>query len=170
MPLSELDRGFPSGGYQVNEAYAESADFVRFLMRDADRARFGSLLERVRAGVPFDRTLEDAYGADVRKLEYEWREELGRRFGVLPMLTGGGLLWVVVMALAGAAWPQAAPPSEDQARAMGTRRSRDGDATLAASRAAGETLANPRLPEDDVLPRVPSIPVVEHDGRWHTLH
>jgi hypothetical protein len=169
LPLSELDRGFPSGGYQVNEAYAESADFVRFLMRDADRARFGSLLERVRAGVPFDRTLEDAYGADVRKLEYEWREELGRRFGVLPMLTGGGLLWVVVMGLAGAAWLKRRRRAKIKL-AQWAREEAEMDATIAASRAAGATPANPRTPEDDVPPRMPSIPVVEHDGRWHTLH
>lgn len=169
LPLSELDRGFPSGGYQVNEAYAESADFVRFLMRDADRARFGSLLERVRAGVPFDRTLEDAYGADIRKLEYEWREELGRRFGVLPMLTGGGLLWVVVMGLAGAAWLKRRRRAKIKL-AEWAREEAEMDATLAASRRAGETPANPRTPEDEVPPRVPSVPVVEHDGRWHTLH
>jgi hypothetical protein len=169
LPLSELDRGFPSGGYQVNEAYAESADFVRFLMRDADRARFGSLLERVRAGVPFDRTLEDAYGADVRKLEYEWREELGRRFGVLPMLTGGGLLWVLMMGLAGAAWLKRRRRANIKL-AEWAREEAEMDAALAASRVQGELPPGPRAPDHDVPPRVPSIPVVEHDGRWHTLH
>ncbi len=169
LPLSDLDRGFPAGGYQVNEAYAESADFVRFLMRDADRARFGSLLERVRAGVPFDRTLEDAYGADVRKLEYEWREELGRRFGVLPMITGGGLLWVMMVGLAGAAWLKRRRRAKIKL-AEWAREEAEMDATLAASRVHHEAPAGARPAEEDVPPRVPSIPVVEHDGRWHTLH
>ncbi len=91
-PLADLDRGFPAGGYEVSIAYAESADFVRFLMRDADRARFGSFVERMRAGAGFDRALEDAYGTDLRKLEYEWREDMGHHFSVIPMLTGGGVL------------------------------------------------------------------------------
>jgi Peptidase MA superfamily len=168
LPLSYLDRGFPADTYEVNEAYAESADFVRFLMRDTDRARFGSLLQRMRAGVPFDRTLEDAYGADVRKLEYEWREELGRRFGVIPMVTGGGLLWVLMVGLAGAAWLK----KRRRARAKLAQWAREEaamDTVLAASSVAREGTPGAAV-EEDVPARMPSIPVVEHDGRWHTLH
>ena len=168
LPLSYLDRGFPADTYEVNEAYAESADFVRFLMRDTDRARFGSLLQRMRAGVPFDRTLEDAYGADVRKLEYEWREELGRRFGVIPMVTGGGLLWVLMVGLAGAAWLK----KRRRARAKLAQWAREEaamDTVLAASSVAREGTPGAAA-EEDVPARMPSIPVVEHDGRWHTLH
>ncbi len=104
IPLRDLDAGFPTDSYEVNVAYAESADFVSFLMRDADRARFGSLVQRVGAGTPFNRALEDAYGTDVRKLEFQWREEVGRRFGIVPMLTGGGLVWTAIVGLAFAAW------------------------------------------------------------------
>jgi hypothetical protein len=168
LPLSYLDRGFPADSYEVNEAYAESADFVRFLMRDTDRARFGALLQRVRVGVPFDRTLEDAYGADVRKLEYEWREELGRRFGVIPMITGGGLLWVAIAGLAGAAWLKKRRRAKAKL-AEWAREEAEMDAALAASRAPSEGAAGVGA-DDDVPPRMPSVPVVEHDGRWHTLH
>src|SRR5258708_21133784 len=104
IPLKDLDSSFPTERYDVNIAYAESADFVGFLMRDSDRARFGSLVQRRGAGVPFERALEDAYGTDVRKLEFQWREEVGRRFGIVPVLTGGGVLWVVIAGLAAAAW------------------------------------------------------------------
>ncbi len=168
LPLSYLDKGFPADSYEVNEAYAESADFVRFLMRDTDRARFGSLLQRMRAGVPFDRTLEDAYGADVRKLEYEWREELGRRFGVIPMITGGGLLWVLMMGLAGAAWLKKRRRAKAKL-AEWAREEAAMDTVLAAASAATEGSVSPAA-EDEVPQRMPSIPVVEHDGRWHTLH
>ena len=168
LPLSYLDRGFPADSYEVNEAYAESADFVRFLMRDTDRARFGALLQRVRVGVPFDRTLEDAYGADVRKLEYEWREELGRRFGVIPMVTGGGLLWVAIAGLAGAAWLKKRRRAKTKL-AQWAREEAEMDAALAASRAPSEGAAGVAA-DDEVPPRMPSVPVVEHDGRWHTLH
>jgi len=66
LPLSDLDKSFPNENYEVSIAYAESADFVRFLSRTEDRARFGSLVERVRKGTPFDRALADAYGTDMR--------------------------------------------------------------------------------------------------------
>jgi Peptidase MA superfamily len=167
LPLSYLDQGFPGDGYQVTEAYAESADFVRFLMRDADRARFGSLLERVRAGVPFERTLDDAYGADVRTLEFQWREELSHRFGIVPMLTGGGLLWVLTVGLALAAWIKKRRHAKAKLEEWAQEEAKM-DAKLAAARAVLAGTAGPS--DDDVPARMPSIPVVEHDGRWHTLH
>ncbi len=96
IPLSDLDASFPDGRYEVSVAYAESADFVRFLLREPDRARFVSLIERVRGGTPFDRALADAYGTDLHKLEFQWREEMSKRYTFAPVLTGGSLLWVLV--------------------------------------------------------------------------
>src|SRR5579883_1061407 len=97
LPLADLDKSFPSDRYEVNVAYAESADFVRFLLRQADRARFAALIERVREGQPFEHALTDAYGTDLRKLDYEWREELAKRYSFVPVLTSGALVWVVLV-------------------------------------------------------------------------
>jgi hypothetical protein len=163
LPLAELDRGFPNERYQVNIAYAESADFVSFLMREDDRARFGSLVERVRGGADFDRALEDAYGTDIRKLEYEWREDVGRRYGIVPALTGGGLLWVLVFGLAGVAWIKKRRRAKAKLEQW-AREDREMDAALAARRSATMTAG------DEELPPVPSVPVVEHEGRWYTVH
>jgi hypothetical protein len=169
LPLAELDRGFPADRYEVNIAYAESADFVRFLMRDSDRARYGSLIERVRAGAPFDRALEDAYGTDVRKLEYEWREDRARKFGLAPVLTGSALLWVLIAGLMLAAWVKRRRRAKAKL-AQWAREEAEVDAALAASRepspAPADSPNEPTIPS----PRTPSIPVVEHDGRWYTLH
>jgi hypothetical protein len=168
LPLEDLDRGFPPSGYEVTVAYAESADFVRFLMRDDDRARFGSLVQRVRAGTAFDRSLEDAYGTDVRKLEYEWREEVGHRFGIVPVLTGGGLLWVLMSGLAVAAWVRHRRRAKAKLAAW-EREEAEMDALLAAARER-EAQA-PSLPGDEVPPgSIPGIPVVEHEGRYYTVH
>ncbi len=227
LPLEDLDRGFPSNRYQVNIAYAESADFVRYLMRDADRARYGSLVDRVRAGVPFGRALEDAYGTDMHKLEYEWRSERSHRFGLAPMLTGSGLLWIAMAGLMVAAWVK----RRRRAKATLAQWAREEEAELGAALAATRRLANSRghgalgehapvhgfgahasveelglrarahetgtdgtrpietggRPAGDAgtvgevgevaaapagrglnVPR--SVPVVEHDGRWYTLH
>ncbi len=173
LPLSELDQALPSDRTEVSIAYAESADVVRFLMREADRARFGSLVERVRDGAPFERALEDAYNTDIRKLEYEWREEVAHRFGFLPMLTGGGLLWVLISGLAAAAWVKRRRRAKVKL-ALWEREEAEVDAAIAAAQAQGRPRAsdpqNEPTREDAAPPRVPSLPVVEHEGRWYTLH
>jgi hypothetical protein len=170
LPFGELDRGFPADHYDVNVAYAESADFVSFLLRDSDRARFGSLVERVRAGAAFDRAIEDAYGTDMRKLEYEWRTELSRRFGIVPALTGGGLLWVLIVGLAGTAWVKRRRRAKEKLARWATEEAEMEAAIAAADKARAEK--TPAAPGDDEIPARPtrSIPIVEHEGRWYTVH
>jgi len=170
LPLASLDRGFPAEGTEVGVAYAESADVVRFLMRDDDRARFGSLVQRVRGGTSFDRALEDAYDTDLRRLEYEWREDASHRFGMVPMLTGGGALWTLIAALTVVVWvkrrrrakeklAQWAREEAEMDTAMEEARER-----LVAAQAAAEA-------DVDVPPHMrPGVPIVEHEGRWYTLH
>jgi len=160
LPLEDLDKGFPQENQQVSIAYAESADFVRFLLRDEDRARFGSLIERVRKGTPFDRALADAYGDSTRKLEYQWREELDKRFSFWPVLTGSSMLWALIMGVLVMAY---------------VRRRRKAKETLA--RWAREEAEEDRLRAEVVAARDEtalvvrrSVPTVEHDGEWHTLH
>jgi Peptidase MA superfamily len=170
LSLSALDRGFPGDGSEVSIAYAESADVVRFLMRDDDRARFGSLVERVRAGAPFERALEDAYDTDLRKLEYEWREDASHRFGLVPMLTGGGALWSIMAGLVVVAWAKRRKRARAKL-ALWAREEAEMDAAMEATRqriAAAEA-----APEGDVdvPPHMrPAVPFVEHEGRWYTLH
>jgi hypothetical protein len=170
LSLTALDRGFPGDGSEVSVAYAESADVVRFLMRDDDRARFGSLVERVRAGAPFERALEDAYDTDPRKLEYEWREDASHRFGVVPMLTGGGALWSLMAGLAVVAWAKRRKRSRAKL-ALWAREDAEMDAAMEAAR---ERIAAAEAAPDgdvDVPPHMrPAVPFVEHEGRWYTLH
>jgi hypothetical protein len=176
ISLDELDRAFPNEGAAVSVAYAESADVVRFLMRDGDRARFGSLVQRVRAGVPFDRAIEDAYGTDQRKLEYEWRQEVAHHFGLIPALTGGGLLWIFVVVLTGVAYVRKSRQSKAKLaewEAEEKAAQRQLSPTRAMVRSSDDpTPASgpaPRGEEDAVTP-IATIPVVEHEGRWYTVH
>jgi hypothetical protein len=164
IPFAELDRAFPTESYGVNIAYAESADFVSFLMRDADRARFGSLIERVGAGAPFDRALEDAYGTDVRKLEFQWREEVSRRFGIVPMLTGGGIVWVLILGLATTVWVKRRRRAKAKLEQWALE-----EAQIEAAVGAGPG-ADPAASDEVLASRPPPSGVVEHEGRWYTLH
>jgi len=139
---------------------------VRFLLRDGDHQRFLAFVDRIRGGQAFDRALGDAYGTDLRKLEYQWTEGLSKRFTVLPVIFGGSLLWVGVIVLLVAGY---------------VRRRRRSKETLArwereeaAEAAALEAL---RDPEQALLEQAgeaalakAGLPMVEHQGRWYTLH
>ena len=167
MPLSELDSNFPSDRYQVNVAYAESADFVRFLLRDPDKARFRALVERVRGGQPFDHAIADAYGIDMRRLEYEWREELNKRYSFFPVAAGGSLVWVLVIGLMVVGYLR----RRRQAKAKLAQWEREEaalDAALTRVRAPGDAPPAPEPPFPMAKPA--DLPRVQHDGSWHTLH
>jgi len=162
IPLADLDKSFPDENTKVSIAYAESADFVRFLLRDEDRARFGSLIERVRKGTAFDRALSDAYSDSTRKLEYQWHEELDKRFSFWPVLTGSSMLWAIIMGMLLVAW---------------VRRRRKAKETLArwAKEEAEEDARRAAVVEAAAMSNVEfvarrSIPTIQHDGEWHTLH
>jgi hypothetical protein len=167
LPLSEIDRGFPDDNrYEVSIAYAESADFLRFLLRNADRARFASLVARVRAGTPFDRALSDAYGTDIRKLEFEWREELSKRYSYLPALTGGTLVWVLIVGLMAIGWWRKRRAAKAKL-AEWEEEERTIDEAVERARAA----TRPIQANESAMPvKVANLPMVEHDGNWHTLH
>lgn len=175
IPLPDLDRSFPEDNFEVSIAYAESADFMRFLTRKADQLRFESMIGRLRDGQAFDRAVLDAYGSDLHRLELEWRSELERRFSILPVLTGGGLVWVLVIVALFAAYVR----RRRRAKAILARWEKEEaieDARLAARLAAerAERAAADSATSDGVGPyskvaAVVSIKV-EQDGGWHTLH
>jgi len=162
LPFSDLDRAFGSSQGRVDLAYAESADIVQFLLRGKERQRFVSLIERLRSGAPFDHALGDAYGTDVRKLEYEWREECAKRNTFAPMLASGSFVWVIAFG----------------ALVVGyQRRKRATQATLARWEKEEVLLTAPVVathedepPFTDPAQALAGLPKIEHDGDWHTLH
>jgi len=162
LPLADLDRNFPPEG--VNVAYAESADFVRFLMRDQDRSRFTALVSRTRGGQAFDRALGDAYGSDMRKLEYQWKDDLSSRVSVWPAILGGSALWVAAIAVLVWAYVK----RRKRAKATLAKWAEE-EAAQDRARAALARIAEDE-PDGVVVARVSGLPRVEHDGRWYTLH
>jgi peptidase MA superfamily protein len=174
IPLQDLDRGFPRENAEVSIAYAESADFMRFLLRRSDRLRFASMIERVRDGQPFERAAAEAYGSDLRKLEFQWRSDAERRYSIIPVLTGGGIVWVLVIGALVAAYVR----RRRRAKAILAKWAEEEaieDARLARLEAeqAGSTEGAPidlaRLGAARASADRVSIKV-EHQGRWHTLH
>lgn len=170
LPLAELDRSFPRDHGQVNIAYAQSVDFMRFLMRRTDQVRFAGMIQRVREGQPFERALASAYDSDIRKLEFQWRGEVERRYSVYPILAGGGLIWVLV--IGALVWAYAKKRRRAQAILQRWAKEEAIEDALVARRAAeakdesDQDLA--RLSLQGMTPRSPAK--VEHEGDWHTLH
>lgn len=162
LPLADIDRRFPESPHEVNIAYAESADFVRFLLRDQDAERFRGLVDRVSRGDSFDRALNDSYGSPLRNLEFQWRDDLSHRFSVWPALVGGTAVWMISVAALVAAY---------------VKRRKKAKATLA--RWAVEEAEEDRLveearaTEEALLRSIPppaQLPRIEYDGRYYTVH
>lgn len=174
LPLNEIDQGFPNDNYEVSIAYAESADFVRFLVRHSDEKRFASLIERVRGGASFDRAMGDAYATNLRKLEFEWREDLSKRFTLTPVLLGGSLVWVGLAAIMVMAYVK----KRRRAKETLARWEREEHALdVAHARLMKEELEREQLAESaatlgdkSALRAVSGLPKINHDGDWHTLH
>ena len=169
IPLSELDVNFPDDAFKVSIAYAEAADFVRFLLRDQDKSRFASVIARVKEGQAFERALIDAYGSDIRVLEFQWKQELDDRSSYVPVVATGSLLWILgAVALLAAYVRRRFKNKKTLTRWEGE------ELAIAQARAHAEAL----MVEEEPLPFPPTPvqqalsmpPRVEHEGRWHTLH
>lgn len=177
--LNELDARFPNDIVGVPLAYAQAADVVRFLLREQDEQRFSLLIDRLQGGQAFDRALYDAYGMDVYNLEQNWRADVEERYSLWPVLLSGTVLWGGATLLIVVAWRR--KRKKDRATlARWTREEALEDARLAllkelrevrAREAAALAAKESPLPSPATLkPIDASVPRIEHDGRWHTLH
>jgi hypothetical protein len=99
-PLRHLDRRFPAREREVNQAYAESADAVRFFTRHRGEWRVRELLARVGRGQPFYDAMADTWGEPVASLERAWHRDVRQRNSVVPAVTAGMTLWVAAGAMA----------------------------------------------------------------------
>jgi hypothetical protein len=185
VPLGRLERGFPADATAAELAYAESADVVRFLLRQQDRERFPALIARIREGQSFAAALRDAYGLDLPTLEYEWREEIAKRYSFWPVLFSGSLVWAGVLLLFVLGFRRRKKKSQETLERWAREEAYAELTRARASLAAAPPRVHIVLPGHEApasavpsdLPAMPpapmldtDVPRVEHDGRWHTLH
>lgn len=163
FPIAELDHKFHGNGQEVSLAYAQSADFVRFLSRKADRERFVRLLDRVAAGQPFEAAISNAYGIDLRRLEYQWKQDLARRMPLWSIV--GSLVSVLMVTLFAAAYWKRRRGSK-AVLARWEREEAQMDEVLRQIELATRTAAE----APPSVPPAARLPKVEHAGAWHTLH
>ena len=176
--LDQLERSFPDEPVAASVAYAEAADLVRFLVRRQDQQRFGALARRMSKGQTFDRALQDAYGTDVASLEFEWREDVKKRYTYWPILTSGVVIWVGMIGLILWVWRRRRRRAQDTLERW-TREEAAADALAQQRQLMGE---NPRVHivvarSNQAAPSSmqghfpePDVPKIEHKGDWHTLH
>lgn len=163
LRLSELDRHFPQRPYEVNVAYAQSADVVGFLRRtDNDERRFHRMIQSLRNGETFDTALASAYGWTRIGLERQWRESLRTRYRVLPALFAGSTIWVAAAFLVIFAYRRRRRYHHLKLQQMAHREE------LERLRAVSEQPPAPISPQGVVSDT--DVPIVEHDGESHTLH
>lgn len=178
IPLRDLERSFPDDETKAQVAYAEAVDVLRFLVRREDIHRFRTLVSELREGKSLDQAVLDAYAVDLATLELEWRDDASRRYTFMPILLSGTFFWVIALGLAVWAWRRRKRRDkltlqrwareeavEDLQRARLALRTEAARVHIVLAKSA-EQLAAARLPASNEV----EVPVVEHDGSWHTLH
>jgi len=176
IPFEQLRRAFPADADRASIAYAQAADFVRFLVRRQEEQRFASTVELVRGGRGFEQALEIAYGDKLENLAFEWKKDAERRYSVVPVVFSGALIWMAALGLLVWGWRR----RRRQARrtlALWERQERLEDALSAAKPEEAPrvhiVLARPKAavaPIQVLRDQSSGIPRVEQSGRWHTLH
>jgi len=181
LPLERLERSFPEDAMTASIAYAEAADVVRYLARHEDHHRFDGLIERISQGNGFDAALSGSYGIDRFGLEYEWREDVARRYTFWPVLFSTTVVWGFIVGLF--FWGYQRKKAHDRVKLDQWRREEAQEDALALARSAAAETATDRVhivvagPAQRLAAIARSsgeaereVPRVEHGGRWHTLH
>ncbi len=175
LPLSEVERTFPSDAVKASVAYAEAVDVVRFLVRREERHRFRALVRELREGKSLDAASKDAYGVGLATLEHEWREDVAKRYTFWPILFSGTAVWVGMLGLFVWGWRKRRARSRatlerwavDEAREDHLRRLQE-NARIHIVLARAPTVGSTPVPSS--TPLEIEVPRVQHEGEWHTLH
>lgn len=179
IPLNQLEATFPADPNSASVAYAEAADFVRFLTRNQEEHRFRAAVARVKTGQPFVAALGDAYGSEISSLEYEWLEDVARRYTFWPVLFSSTVIWMGVLGLLVWGWRRRKAQSavtlarwaREEAREDAQREREVVEETPPRVHIVLTRPTEPEVPEiGPARGGQTDVPKVEHDGRWHTLH
>jgi len=98
LSLESIER-YPDHTGQINLAYAEAADFLGFLLRREGWVGMRIAIRKLAEGKTFDEAFEFAFRDSIASLEEEWREGLRSRWKWLPLVTGTGAVWGLIVVL-----------------------------------------------------------------------
>lgn len=175
LPLSQMERTFPSDEVTAGVAYAQAVDVVRFLLRSEEQFRFRALIERLKENQGFEPALQGSYGIDLAELEQEWREDVAKRYTFWPVLFGGTLLWVGMIGLFALGWKRRRARAKRTLERWAREEAREDNMRRRLAEAERVHIVLARAPQPTASPLPPALPEVEvpkvqHEGQWHTLH
>ncbi len=98
IPLSDVVH-YPAQPGKINLAYAQAADFVGLLLRKRGWLGVRIAIRRMASNATFDQAISYSYKRTLKSLESEWRKGLLGRWQWLPLLTGSGLIWGLMVVL-----------------------------------------------------------------------
>jgi hypothetical protein len=177
LSLDALSGAFPARHTEVDLAYAESADFVGFLLSSGDeRSRFRSLLRELANGQPFPDAVLAAYHVSLDYMEREWRSTLTQRFGRWPMLFMGlTSLWVLGAVLLVVGYARARARHRATLQRWAIEEAPVTNAPTLAHVAPPPPAGAVQSSLDDFFDNRhgkhdAGVPTIVHDGQSHTLH
>jgi hypothetical protein len=93
IPFRYLEDAFPDSANASATAYAQSGDFIRFLIRKFGSEAFDHYLDLIGQGQDPDEALQAAFSTTLFPLENEWLKGVRWTYGLIPAVSGGALLW-----------------------------------------------------------------------------
>ncbi len=91
--LEALSEQFPTAVGDVELAYAQSIDFIGYLLGEYGPEPFQKMIGLLAEGWDFFLALEEAYDDGLFAIEEAWQRDLKMRFTWIPLLTGTAALW-----------------------------------------------------------------------------
>lgn len=173
LSLAELSTAFPNSHSQIDLAYAQSADFIGFMLDGRDeREHFQTLLRELAKGTAFNEAVQTTYRVPLSYLEREWRAGLQRHFGRWPALFMGlTFVWVLGAVLLGVAFVRTRLRHHATLRRWAIEEAPILSAPPPPTQPAGATQSSVDEFFDNRRTQSESgVPTVVHDGQHHTLH
>ncbi len=102
--LQALEESFPESPADIQLAYAQSIDFVSYLLGRYGKGKFHKLIDYLGRGWTFVNAMEEAYDQGIFKIESDWHADLKMRFTWIPVITGTATLWLIATLALVAAW------------------------------------------------------------------
>ena len=165
ISLTELEH-YPESVGEIDLAYAQAADFLGFLIDKEGWLGVRAVIRRIGDGTPFEDAVSYIYNYTVRGLEREWRSGLSSHWQWIPLLTGTGALWGLIVALFFVAYLAVRKRRKERLTEMAVEEAALDNVIHAIDEMAKQKL--PSRPQASARSAVPTS--IRIDDEIHTLH
>ncbi|MFA6034286.1 MAG: peptidase MA family metallohydrolase [Myxococcota bacterium] len=96
IPLEKLERSFPDDARDASLAYAESVEFVAFLLGRYGRPAMNGFIAGLAGGQDTGAALASSFGEGLGGLEEQWLSKARFKYAWLPLITSSVTLWFLI--------------------------------------------------------------------------